>query len=42
LYAKTIDKFNGTADFYLDPCWLNNIPGGILDVTPTNFHEVDR
>ncbi len=42
VFAKNIDKFNGTADFFLDPCFLRNFPGGLIDVTPTHFREVDR
>ncbi len=42
VFAKTVQKFNGTADFYLDQCFINNFPGGLFDVTPVRFHEVDR
>jgi hypothetical protein len=42
IFAKTVNKFNGTADFYLDPCFIRNFPGGLFDVTPQRFREVDR
>lgn len=42
LYAKTVDKFNGTADFYLDPCWVSNTPGGLMNARIVNYHEDDR
>jgi hypothetical protein len=42
IFAKTVNKFNGTADFYLDPCFIRNFPGGLFDVTPVRFREVDR
>lgn len=42
VFAKTVDKFNGNADFYLDACFIKNLPGGLFDVTPTHFREVDR
>ncbi|MCA1839673.1 MAG: pilus assembly PilX N-terminal domain-containing protein [Actinomycetota bacterium] len=42
LFAKTIDKLNGTQDFYLDNCFLKNLPGGLLDVSPDHFRQVDR
>ena len=42
LFAKTIDKFNGTANFQLTPCFLANLPGGLMDVSPMRFREVDR
>jgi Tfp pilus assembly protein PilX len=42
LFASKIDKFNGTADFYLDPCFFANMPGGLLSVTPMRFRVVDR
>jgi hypothetical protein len=42
VFAKEINKFTGTADFYLDQCFINNFPGGLFDVTPVRFREVDR
>lgn len=51
LFAKNVDKFTGTAGFSLDGptgppdqtnCFFDNFPGGLLDVTPTRFREVDR
>lgn len=42
IFAKYIDKFNGTANFHLDQCFINNFPGGLFDVTPVRFREVDR
>ena len=42
VFARRIDKFTGTADFFLDQCFISNFPGGLFDVTPTRFREVDR
>lgn len=42
VFAKYIDKFNGTANFYLDPCFMGNFPGGLFDITPVRFRENDR
>ncbi len=41
LYADSID-LRGTADVYLDDCFLQNMPGGLLRVTVDNYREVDR
>jgi hypothetical protein len=37
-------KFNisGSSTFSLDPCWVRNMPGPFLDVTPTHWSELDR
>ena len=40
VYAKTID-LGGNVDFYLDSCFANSPPGGVLDVQVTNFREDD-
>jgi hypothetical protein len=46
LFAKTIDKLNGTADFTLTgsspTCYFENFPGGLLDLRVARFREVDR
>jgi len=49
LFAKVVEKFNGTANFTLtgDPpgktnCFFDNFPGGLLDVRAKRFREVDR
>lgn len=42
LFAKYIEKFNGTADFALDPCFFANLPGGLLTVSPMQFRVNDR
>lgn len=42
LFARTIDKLNGTADFQLESCFFNNFPPGLLDVVTSRFREVDR
>lgn len=49
LFAETINKLSGTADFSLSPdppqdpnCFFKNLPGGLLDVTTQGFREVDR
>ena len=41
LYAKSID-LTGTANIDLDPCFLANLPGQLLNVKGENFREVDR
>lgn len=41
LYARSID-LTGTANIDLDSCFLANLPGQLLNVTATNFREVDR
>lgn len=41
LYARSID-LTGTADINLDDCFLQNLPGQLLDARATNFREVDR
>ena len=41
LYADSIDM-RGTADIYLDDCFLANLPGSLLNVTVTNYREIDR
>ena len=32
----------GTMTIRMSPCWLTNLPGPFLDVTPTGWSEVDR
>lgn len=41
LYGREID-LTGTGDIKLDKCFVNNPPGQALDVTITDFVEVDR
>ena len=40
LFADNI-AFNGNAFVQLDPCFVANPPGGVLDITTTNFRNVD-
>lgn len=41
VFAKNLDKFNGTAEIRLDPCWVNNFP--ILnDFRVSDYRQVDR
>jgi hypothetical protein len=51
-YAGTV-SFNGTivaqkfdisgnSTFSLDPCWVRNMPGPFIGVTPTHWSELDR
>lgn len=46
LFARSIDKLNGTADFTLEgptpTCFFDNFPGGLMDVSVAKFREVDR
>lgn len=39
--AKRVD-LKGTQHFQMDPCWVNNMPGPFLDVTPGAWSELDR
>jgi hypothetical protein len=39
--TKSVD-ISGTAEFQLDSCWVRNMPGPFLDVTPQRWSEVDR
>ena len=41
LYARSID-LTGTADIHLDDCFLENLPGNLLQVKAETFREVDR
>ena len=41
LYADSIDM-TGTSDVFLDSCFLQNMSGGLFNVTATNYREVDR
>lgn len=40
LFADNI-QFNGNGFAQLDPCFVANPPGGVLDITTTNFRVVD-
>lgn len=42
MFSNTISKWNGNATSQLTTCFLQNLPGGLLSVTETNFREVDR
>lgn len=42
LYADSIQQWNGNATSQLTSCFLANLPGSLMDVTPTRFREVDR
>ncbi len=41
IIAKEFDN-RGTGTFSLNECWLNNMPGPFLDITPAQWMEVDR
>lgn len=41
VYARSLD-LTGTSDLKLDPCFVNNPPGQVLEVSATNFREIDR
>ena len=41
IIAKSV-AMNGGGTFTLNQCWLDNMPGPFLDVTPTAWSEVDR
>lgn len=32
----------GNGSFQLDECWLNNMPGPFLDISPSGWQEIDR
>jgi hypothetical protein len=40
VFAKTLD-LGGNVDFYMDQCFANNPPGGVLDAQITNWREDD-
>lgn len=42
LWADDVEKTTGNSDIAMQSCWLSNLPGGLLDVTPTRFRQVDR
>jgi Tfp pilus assembly protein PilX len=42
LFANTIQQWNGSATSQLTSCFLQKLPGGLMNITPTRFHEVDR
>lgn len=42
LFAKTIDKLTGNHTFDFETCWLDNFPGGLLDINVGRFAEKDR
>jgi hypothetical protein len=35
-------RATGTANFQLDACWVRNLPGLYLSITPTQWSEIDR
>ncbi len=35
-------QIRGTADFSLDSCWVTNLSGSFLSITPTQWSEADR
>jgi hypothetical protein len=41
IIAKSFDN-SGNSQFQMNPCWVNNLPGPFLDVTPGRWFEVDR
>jgi hypothetical protein len=42
IWADVIERWNGSATAQLTPCFLQNLPGGLMRITPTRFREVDR
>jgi len=42
LWADNVEKTTGNSDISMQSCWLANVPGGLLDVVPTRFRQVDR
>lgn len=42
LWADDVEKTTGNSDISMQSCWLANVPGGLLDVVPTRFRQVDR
>jgi hypothetical protein len=42
VFARELSKFNGTADFYLEPCFFTNLPGGLLEGSSVGFRVDDR
>jgi hypothetical protein len=41
VFAKTLDKFNGTAEIRLDPCWADNFPL-LNEFRVSDYRQVDR
>ena len=41
VFAKNLDKFNGTAEIRLDPCWADNFPL-LNDFRVSDYRQVDR
>jgi hypothetical protein len=41
VFAKNIDKFNGTAEIRLDTCWADNFPM-LNDFRVSDYRQVDR
>lgn len=41
IIAKEFDN-TGNGTFSMDECWVNNMPGPFLDITPAQWMEVDR
>ena len=41
IIAERFD-ISGNSTFSLDECWVNNMPGPFLSVTPTHWSELDR
>jgi hypothetical protein len=42
IWADVIERWNGSATAQLTDCFLKNLPGGLMRITPTRFREVDR
>lgn len=42
LFAKVIDKLTGDHTYNFESCWLDNFPGGLLDINVDRFAEKDR
>lgn len=42
VFAKSLEKILGGAEFKLAPCFLDNFPPALRTVSPSKFREVDR
>lgn len=42
LWADSVEKATGNSNISMQSCWLANTPGGLLQITPTRFRQVDR
>lgn len=42
MFAKTLEKLSGQSNYSLKQCFFDNFPGPILELSTSNFREVDR